>query len=798
MKTLITIRTSLFFVIAILCASMVNPPDSNDPRIAKITNQTEKFKGQYQQQKVYLHTDKDSYQAGEIIWMKAYVTDEVFLQADTLSKEIFVELLDQSKRLAGKLILRNNKGFADGFIRLQDTLLDGNYQLRAYTNWMCNFDRDFFFAKTINIKNPAYENVITKARLKYISEFNNTVRKQENAYNVTFFPEGGNLVAGLANTIAFKAENNFGLPFDIKGSVEDDKGTQVASFESMHDGMGTFKLTPLTDKKYKAKITFVNGKVDEYPLPQVLTNGIGMSVLPFGKEDINVILRPHDVAPTSILIVAQSRGKINYITKGEINGSPVMSSIPKKVLPAGITQITIFDSKGEPICERLVFIRPDEDKKTPQVALTSVTRNDSIIYNIKVNPSVGNPISGNLSLAVVEGLSNENSGKENILTNLLLTSDIKGRVNNPSYYFDSSNPKAATHLDLVMLTNGWRRFVWKDLLADKFPEMTYSRIGGISISGIVCGNTMDQKLPDNKVTLSIPAKFNMKFETVTDKKGKFEFPEFDYDDSVYVKIETTKTSEGKAGNILLNEVSLPGSAYPYPILYNENYNKEKVKENTKRDNQERKKLPKVKTSSDDNEPKTFYGTPGYTLKVGEDAGHYADILQYISGKIPGVDVKGNRVIIRGVGTNSSSTEPLFIVDDVTMDANSITSVNPGSIEKVEVFKGPEASIFGNLGANGVLVFYSKKASFAKHSSIELYLTGYHKTREFYIPPYNSGNTMPANTGIPKTLFWTPNISLSTNGEAVVRFKKNSGAGKSTVTVEGLTNAGEIIYKQSQE
>ena len=797
MKALINVRIPLFLLFAILCISLVNPSDSDDPRIAKITKQTEKYKDQYQQQKVYLHTDKDNYQTGEIIWLKAYLTDEIWLQADTLSKEIFVELLDQSKRLAGKLILRNNKGFAAGFIRLQDTLLEGNYQLRAYTNWMSNFDRDFFFAKTIRIKNPVYENVITKARLKYISEFNNSVRKQENAYNVTFFPEGGNIVVGLANTIAFKAENDLGLPLDIKGSVVDDKG-HVVSLESMHDGMGTFKLTPQTGKKYTAKITFPNGKVGEYSLPKALTSGIGMIVMPLGKEDIKVILCPHDIVSTSIIIVAQSRGQINYITKGEINDKPVMSSIPKKVLPAGITQITVFDSKGEPICERLVFIRPEEEKMTPQVELTSVTRNDSVICNIKVTPSAGNPLSGNVSLAVVEGLSNENSGNGNILTNLLLTSDIKGCVNNPGYYFESHNSQAANHLDLVMLTNGWRRFEWKDVLADKFPEITYSRMGGNSISGIVCGNTVDQKFPDNRVSLSIPAKFNMKFETVTDKMGRFDFPVLDYDDSVYVKIETTKTTDGKAGNILLNEVSLPGSVYPYPILYSEKYDKDKIKENTKRDNQERKQVPKIKTSTDDNEQITSYGTPGYTLKVGEDAGHYTNIIEYISGKIPGVDVKGSKITIRGVGTNSSSTDPLFILDDVTMDQNSISSIRPGSIEKIEVFKGPEASSFGNQGANGALVFYTKQARVPKRSSIELYLTGYHKTREFYSPPYESWKIKPENIGVSRTLYWTPDISFNTNGEAVVRFKKNPSAGKTTMTIEGLTNSGKIIYKRVQE
>jgi hypothetical protein len=178
--------------------------------------------------------------------------------------------------------------------------------------------------------------------------------------------------------------------------------------------------------------------------------------------------------------------------------------------------------------------------------------------------------------------------------------------------------------------------------------------------------------------------------------------------------------------------------------------------------------------------------------------HYNDIIQYISGRIPGVDVKGNRVLIRGLSTNSSSTDPLFIYDGVAMDQNSISSINPANLEKIEVFKGPEASAFGISGGNGVLVFYSKRVRIPKRTSIELYLTGYHKTREFYAPPYESWKIKPENIGVPRTLFWTPNISLNSNGEAVVRFKKNPSAGKTTMTIEGLTNSGEIIYKRVKE
>ena len=805
MKSFQKIRIALFLIApSILCISLINKSDAGDPRIDKIMQQVNKFSAQYAQQKVYIHTDKDVYQTGEAMWIKAYLMDATSFQADTVSKEIIVELLDQSQRVACSLILRNKKGVSEGNIFVRDTLIEGNYQLRAYTSWMRNFDRDYFFFKNIKIKNPGYENVVTKSRLKNIIDFNNAVKKKENDYRMTFFPEGGNLVNGLLARVAFKAETALGAPLEIKGMVVDSKGTSVVSFESIHDGMGSFKFLPQPDNKYVAKVTFPNGKTDEYPLPQASPKGIIMSVDPLGKDDIKVVIKPNGLAadnsaPVKILIVAQSRGQINYISKGELKDKSVMSSIARKLLPPGITQITIFDGQGEPVCERLVFNYPEPGKNVSKVDLTTTNKNDSVIYSIKVTPSNGNLLTGNLSLSVAENLSNSGStGNENILTNLLLTSDIKGRVINPSYYFDNANTNAASHLDLIMLTNGWRRFVWKDLLDGKFPEITYGRVGGISISGDVFGDFVTQPLANNKVILSVINKFDFKFETRTDFKGRFEFPALDYEDTVDIKIEATKTPEGKSGHIALSEMPAPNKGTnPLPVLYSENYDKDKLKENTKRDNIERKKQPKIKKDEEDESQKGFYGSPSCELKIGEDANNYSNVIQYMQGRVPGVEIIGNKIEIRGPKTLMGSTDPLLILDGAQIDLNTLSSLSPLNLEKIDVLKGQETSMFGSRGANGVLVFFSKRGNIVKRSSIELKLTGYHKTREFYTPPYELWTVKPESIGVPKTLFWKPGISLNSKGEAEVRFRKKFSTDKISITLEGLTDSGEIIYRRLQ-
>jgi hypothetical protein len=808
MKAVFKIPATLsLLVFALVSVSLINQAGSEDPVIEKLFRQTEKYRKLYPQQKVYVQTDKDLYQSGEVIWMKAYVTDGATLQPDTISKEIFVELLDQGRRIAGKLILRNHKGYSDGYLALKDTLTEGNYQLRAYTNWMCNFDPDYFFLKTISIKNPGYDQVITKSRLKYIKDANRTL--QSNASNdfLTFFPEGGTYVSGLSNLVAFKAENGTGHPLDVKGTIMDNSGNEIVSFASIHDGMGTFRINPKPDIKYTAKITFSDGQVKDFPLPEASPDGLVISVDPSGKEDIRIIIRPNgyvgaNTESAGILIAAQSEGQIVYVVKGKIKDKPVMSSIPKKVLPEGISEITIFSEQGEPLCERLVFIRPETGKGMAGVDLTPVSKEDSVIYHIQVNPATGKTASGSISMSIKEFLPQEsNQGNLNILSSLLLTSELKGRIHNPSNYFDSNNSNAEAQLDLVMLTHGWRKFVWEDLLADRFPEINYTRVGGISLSGIVFGDKISDPIPNAHVTLTMPSQYDFKIESTTDSKGKFQFPMLEYEENAYAKIESIKDDYGKAGNILLDRSVEPNDdTYPCPVLLNENYDQDKIKENTRIDNQERKKTPAIKVSKEDRlSASSSYGAPTTTLKIGEDALNYNSIIEYLRGRIAGVDVQsGNRIVIRGPKTFNMSSEPLLILDGVQADGSLISSLKPRDIDRIEVFKGAESATFGTQGANGVLIFYTKHANIQKRSSIELNLAGYHKTRAFYVPPYESWAVKPESIGISKTLYWNPNIPINARGEAVVRFKKKSASDKVCVTLEGLTDSGEIIYKKIQD
>ena len=799
MKIFTNIRALiLVFFLSIICVSSTNYSISDDPRVDKIIRQFNLFRSKCDQQKVYLHTDRDEYMAGEPIWIKSYVLDAATLLPDTISKDVYVELLNMNNQSVASIILRSKQGFSNGNIQLRDTILEGNYQIRAYTNWMRNFDKDFFYYKTISVKNPNYENVITKPRLKDIKRFNRIMKRKENDYVVNFFPEGGTLVQGIASNIAFKAETSLGTPLKVSGTVFDNKGNEVATFKDTHDGMGVFKLTPQPKTKYTAKVIFENGKKSNFSLPQAAPKGFVMTVDPYEKKEIRVFVEANrdvsnNIASNEVIVVGQSRGIITYVSKGEVLDKPVISNISKKLFPSGVAQITLFNGRGEPVCERLVFIDQQVENSANKVDISTTNKGDSVLVNVKMTKPDGTPVNGNFSMSVVENLENtNNSAKENILTNLLLTSDLKGRINDPSYYFEN-NPDANKHLDLVMMTHGWRRFVWKELLANKLPETPNQKPGGISINGRITRDFFGIPISDSKVILSILNTYNDKFVTITDSKGKFEFPIMDYEDTINVKIEATKPSGGKAVQIILGDTLVPDiTTLTYPAFLNESFEKRKMRLNARKEYIEKRKIP-APPKEEENLPGRIYDTPSNVLKVKDDANTYSTITQYMQGRIPGVQVIGDRIIIRGISTILGSTDPLYLLDGVPIGANSLSSLNPMDIDRIEVLKGPEASIYGSQGANGVVAFYSKRGHFMKRGVIEFGMLGYHKAREFYVPPYDSWKYKPSDYKIRRTIFWGPNVSTDAKGEAIVRFKKTFATEKFGLTMEGVTTAGDVIY-----
>lgn len=718
-------RKLLVFTISI-AAIFLSFKLMDDPRITKIINQLNTFSGRSKLQKVYLKTDKDKYITGETIWMNAFILDAATLKSSSSSNEVFIDLVDRENKVRESVIIQNNDGNSNGYILLNDSLPDGNYQLVAYTNWMKNFDENYFFSKTVEIVNPDYKNFINSTSLNEIKKHNKDIQTSEKEKIVQFFPEGGNMVNGLESRIAFKATNKNGYGMDVNGGIYDETGTKILNFASKHLGMGAFSFIPDSKHKYYAKVLFADGETHKFELPSVLAKGYVIMANAIVGNQVRLNIQTNVDTDTELIIVGQSRNEIRYMSKAQYKGTPITLNIPKKTFPSGIAQITLFNDNGEPVCERLVFIQPKDNESKTNLEVEKQMEGDYLIYSLKLKQTNGATGGGKLSLSISENRKTDKRWSQNILSNLLLTSDLKGRVENAADYFDASNPETAMNLDYVMMVNGWRRFVWKEILAGQFQTLLFPMSEGVTANEI-------------STTPVQPLALNM------------------------------------------NEKA-------FPVVLNEIFDNKLLKKNSKQSGT-RNSTPEVKGN--------------VAVVDHQKMAMYADMVQYLKGKVAGVTVTDNGITIRGAASFMAGTDPLILLDNLPISFNDLKQISPIDVASVEVLKGPDASIYGVRGANGVVIVHMRTAKEYRNinpneeqPSKPLRILSFQKAREFYVPAYETWNNKPQDYNVPRSVYWRPLITIDSTGVATVKIKKRPEVTDFITSIEGIATDGSVLYYQS--
>lgn len=335
------------------------------------------------------------------------------------------------------------------------------------------------------------------------------------------FPEGGDLVSGLESKVAFRAVNEFGKPADVEGVVLTDKGSQVASFASYHNGMGAFRFTPQPGEKYSVKITKPAGVEESYNMPEALPAGFTMMTDNSRPGEVGVVVNAS--AAGEISLIAQVRGQVYYTTI--INAVRGYNKIifGTENFPAGVAQITLFDSKGIARAERLTFVNKDrhlnismttdKDKYQPR---------DKVRLTVSAKDDKGMPVPAIMSLAVVNDqlLSFANDKSGNIMSQLLLEQDLNAKVEEPAFYFDEKEEKADQALDYLLMTSGWRRYTWETVMSDATPSPIYAGERAI-LSGLIMDGSTGKPIPNAQISFVGGGTFN------ADTTGHFTFRNLD-------------------------------------------------------------------------------------------------------------------------------------------------------------------------------------------------------------------------------------------------------------------------------
>ncbi len=791
------IFTPVFFV-AVLFFSFQGPlahgqlPDSRQEVLSRL----ERMEAAYPQQKVFIHTDKEEYLAGENIWMKGYVVNATTHRPDTLSNNLYVELINTDGQPVSILLLRLQNGIAHGDITLPDSLSEGNYQMRAFTNWMNNFDEDLFFTKDIYVYNPIEENFIRRWDVWKNRRFNRRIDKEQENMQFAFFPEGGNLISGLENRVAFKATNALGAGVSASGILLDNQGKEILEFSSHYNGMGYFSFVPEQGKSYEAVVTFENGNESDFKMPKAQPTGY-LLFADLYEEDIRVTVKANFPAMDEngyddVFLLVQGRGRPLFLEKRSFNDHLLTHNFPLDVLPSGISQITLLNTKGKPLAQRLVFVNHKDIKKLDYIdsnvnvqeeAQTEVT----IQFNDKVNFS-----DGNYSIAVIDSDKNSEQYDANIVTELLLSSDLGYVIEDPWFYFKGDPDIAGKAMDLVMLTHGWRRFDLEKVIAGEFPEIKYGFPNGISIGGKVSPRSSGRETGMVNVELSVYQDEVDIYNTETDRKGNFLFPNLDYEGYFTANMRVDRRYDTRAMRIDMDSRSLD------ELQYQKNFNTRKKQVTSRGDEWERVSRPEtVMKSRGLIEPSrggvSIYSDPDQVIYFEDIRRQHNSIMDVLRTRVRGLRVVGGEIMLRGPSSFRFSNEPVFMVDEVMVDRSTFLNTSIQEVERLEVISGPGSAILGSRGANGALLIYTLRGDDHRHRSYEYLLKGFHIPSETFETKINSD--VHKRNNIQRTLLWEPYINPDSNGNVSFSFSTDEFTRDVRVIIQGIDENGRITFSE---
>jgi hypothetical protein len=764
-----------------------------------------KLDSEYPQEKLHLQFDKSSYNPGETIWFKAYVFSNNVLS--NISRNLYAELLDeQGKVLQRKVTPLISAGGAAAF-DLPTDLNAGMLYVRAYTRWMLNFDSSFLFVKAIPILSTKNSSRQAPAQVKNY---------------LNFFPEGGDLVQGLESRIAFKATDDAGLPYNVKGDILNSKGTKLSSFNSLHDGMGVFPITPEAGEQYKAVWKDQAGKVQQTNLPVAKKSGIVLETKKLPNGITFAIRRTDDAARdiSAVYIVAQMQQQLLYRAKASLQKSPIVSGlIPLQNIPAGIVQITVFTEDEKPLAERIVFVNtPDYYFITDlNVPLKGVDKRGRNVIQIDVPDT----IACNLSLSVTDAGANPSEpGDNDIFSQVLLTSDIKGYVHNPMYYFSSEVDSVLQHLDLVMMTNGWRRFRWEDVLANKFPNLLHKPEDYLGIEGKVNGLTkseLTQKELTGILTLDNGTQQLLSIPVAND--GRFNVPGlFFYDTAkLYYQFNNDKNKvlSSKALIDIRNNFLPKTNAFkPMPdmaarvIKYDTvvlGKNRLMAQKNIAQIEEDRKVqtlasvevVAKQKTKKEKMDEEytggLFRGGDGYTFITEDDpfASSAQSVLQYLQGKVAGLQITGSG---QQMSMSWRGGTPSLYLNEMTGDLSLVQNTPMTDVAMIKVFRPPFMGGFGG-GSGGAIAVYTKKGK-ASNENIKgldfARIPGYNPPKQFFSPDYSKLDAANSAGDFRTTLYWNPFVMTDANNRRIIfTFYNNDISKKLRVVIEGVNMEGKL-------
>lgn len=865
-------KQKLCFIIAIFCFYAFTTSDE-DPFVNKVVrNFIVRLKAR-PQEKLYVHTDREHYNAGERIWFRAYLQDAATHLSSDLSRFVYVELTDRQDSVYQRVkIACRDTAFA-GYMDIEKKMLQGEYFIRAYSYWMQNVGEDYLFKKKIRILNPQDSKVntevtYTKEENVYIATIRFTnlrnepyskvyvgyqingekkkekmhqqradesgkirvklnpedkpsdifvkfssegsfpferhlyVPEQMKDFEVSFFPEGGELCSGDMRNVAFKVIGNDGLSVEAEGSVYNDVGELMCDCKSSHKGMGVFILNVESGRQYYAMISTSDSLKKRVDLPKVNDRGIGLCAAQLDTTLIyKVILGDSVRLPDDMYLFAHTRGIVLGVIP--LNGR-LEGRMSKQILPEGILHLVLMDSKGRVYSQRLCFI---QEKNRPELMIQadkeSYTNREAVKLVMNLKSSQLRQLQGSFSISVTDdGTVERDSLAGNILSDLLLTSDLKGYIEEPGYYFRKTDRQTTYNLNLVMLTHGWTRFDIEKTIKGVYEEVPWYMERGQAISGKV-DNFWGKDARMAKLILF--SNIGMVRMMDADTAGRFVADGISYPQDTKFVIQAQSRKGGKAVTVKIDEDDflLPENRIPYNRFtqakedaFFSKFQKDYYYDNGIKVYMLDEVLVKTKPPQ---KSYSFYDNMAdYILDSAKIASMANRNIQFILQELPGVMVEGDKI--------TRFSKPLYIlVNNFEEDWSYVSLIQPDDLLSISFIRDLQAQMFfGEKAANGALVI-TTNPSFVPRDKPRLNMAvfsplGYQKPAQFYVPKYEVDSVRLAladTVDNRSTVYWNPNVRTDDSGVAEFSFFTADSHGKYSILMEGILEDGTICRKEEK-
>lgn len=870
----------LIFVIGLTFIAIVFGTDKGFSQQIKIVNPSGIADNNRQEvsiEKAYLHFDKPFYYSGDTIWFKAYLVDRENRLTEN-SKLLYVDLVDPAERVIKQLKVPLTAGLGWADIPLDGSAAGGSYHIRAYTNWMRNYDKGEFFSKEIPVINIMSFGVKAKAKFETVGNqvqaelsfsddkgqplsrrqvYYNIADKQHKGitdelgkltvsvdtnkitgerklssrvingadtlsstfsipqlaqnFQVHFFPEGGNLVANIPSRLAFKVVGSDGLGLDATGYIVDSSNSRIAEFATSHLGMGTVGINPVPGETYTAHLTTQNGLKRKVAIPRAQPQGYVLTVNRDG-DNLSVRVRGSQklVEAGNLALVVKKPGISETLSRTLIDKSSMLVRIPREVLRTGLMQITLYANE-DPVAERLTFVHSQHDLELSlSPANSSIAGNKQVTYKLDAKHADGAGVLGNFSVAIVDDklVPVDEENEASIISNLLLTSELKGHVERPQYYFLNRNELKEDHLDLLMMTQGWRRFI--------MDSATFTAEKGYSIKGKVT-RPFGGPAPGSDVSLIIQGSGEPIVHVKADDTGSFKFDNLNLEGERNL-VFSAYSADGKSnvkvvidttGNIrpaLGPRRYIPSESITDSILQNgdqdhlsylkryQDITKSQLLQEVVVKATVKKKIPNSRNLNNRDMTYSF---------AEEDFSHYLKLSDLIQAKVHGVvlqtNIRGERIAMtaRSMSRLFRGSAPMMVYLDGVPTGTNLDEFNLADFEGVEALtQDNELAIYGAQGGGGIILLTSRSTGPKAEppmNVLQLKAIGMAPRREFYSPVGN-GDFSSQKIDKRTTIYWNPSVFTNSVESSEFTFVAGNKAGKYRIVIEGVDEDGNIGRK----